>query len=558
MLFRSAGNPVTGTFSRKAVQEFSPHFGNTLHYATLGLEYEIAGHLISATGSYNKNRRVSDNDLDTGNAIPNFGAVQLVRTDYPFSFAELRVESLEHERWNYMVGFDYRFVDTHTTVDQHDRSYFNFLAGAGIPGPFPTGGALDLVSPPAATCFFPPFQPCGLNGYSDQFVNIDIPASTRELAIFTHQSFQITENTLFEAALRYRDVLSKRDSPATIQLPQLFVNINTDFIPPQFRKVPTHAWTGSLSLSHHFSEAVMAYFSYGHGFRLGSSSIVTNAFPAGSTAPVFLDETNDAIELGIKAELFDGRARVNGSFFYQTFDGFQSRIADIAVDSDANGCFGPDIPGPGCAAPSAGDGNDRFAPGLTFNAPAKVKGVEIEIDGVLMENWTANVGVTYAKAEFVKGAVSPCNTLNATGDHVFTDPQGNPAGTFGVATCSRSGPLGNIPAFTLSASSEYTLPLGSFEAYARTLIRYNGKHENQALVVPRKFAGYGLVNLYVGLRNKEQGWDVGVWAKNLADREELIDISNPITYSVFNTGYSTVSIPRGREVGVTLRYDFSI
>jgi iron complex outermembrane receptor protein len=562
------GNPVTGPFSRKAVQEFSPHFGNTLHYVTLALEYELDdNHRISAIGSYNKNRRVGDNDLDMGNAIPNFGAVQKVRTDYPFSFAEVRVESLANERWNWMVGADFRYADTHTTVDQADRSYFNFLAPFGIPGPFPTDGAIDFLAAlppgtPVPTCFAPPtFRPCNLIGYADQLIQIDIPTSTREIAMFTRQSFAITENTLLEAALRYRTVRSKRDSPATISLPQLFTTLNQNFIPPAFREDDTHAWTGSVSLSHHFTEAFMAYFSYGHGFRLGSSSIVTNAFPPGSTAPIFEDETNDAIEIGFKTELFDGRARVNGAFFYQMFDGFQSRIANIATDSDANGCFGPDIPYADptvCQTPSTGDGNDRFAPGITFNAPATVKGFELEMDAVLIDNWTANLGVTWAEAEFDNGAHSPCNVVDANGDHLFVAEDGSPAGGFGVASCSRSGPLGNIPEFTLSATTEYTLPIGSFEAYGRLLARYNGEHQNDALVVPQKFDGYGLVNLYLGVRHPEQGWDVTLWAKNVADREEVIDVSDPLTYSVFPTGYSTVTVPRGREFGVTLRYDFSI
>ena len=180
------------------------------------------------------------------------------------------------------------------------------------------------------------------------------------------------------------------------------------------------------------------------------------------------------------------------------------------------------------------------------------------MDAVLLDNWTANLGVTWAKAEFDKGATSPCNVVDANGDHLFVDQGGNPAGNLGVATCSRSGPLGNIPEFSLSASSEYTLPLSWFDAYARVLARYNDEHENNYLVVPQKFDGYGLVNLYMGLRNAEQGWDIAVWGKNLADREEVIDISDPITYSVFSTGYSTVTVPRGREIGVTLRYDFSI
>jgi iron complex outermembrane receptor protein len=244
------------------------------------------------------------------------------------------------------------------------------------------------------------------------------------------------------------------------------------------------------------------------------------------------------------------------------FDGYQSRVTTIAVDSDANGCFGPDYPYGNVALcpgpPTAGDGSDAFAPGLTYNAPATVVGFEIELDALLLDRWTANLGITWAEATFDGGAVSPCNQIDTNGDHVFTDPQGNAAGGFGVATCNRSGPLGNIPKFTLSASSEYVLPIGSFEAYARTLIRYVGEHRNDALVVPRSFDGYGLVNLYAGVRHPEQGWEVTLWLKNVADREEVIDVSDPLSYSVFPTGYSSVLIPRGREFGVTLRYDFAI
>lgn len=544
----STGRPTLSAFDRIALGEGPMSFENELRYASLGAKWRLDGHLLSLTGGYNKNIRDHDRDMDFANIIPGFSARELGHTVYKQEFAELRFESTERPFWNYMLGADYYDTSTFTTNFRFDRSYFNFVSTLGVPGPFPTSGPLNLAGSPA-DCFTPG-RTCPLVGYSVLNNSVVVPTQQENISVFTRQSLQFTSRFRLDAALRYREVKAARDVFLHVELPQLFTAFDQNLILPAFRDRDLHATTGSASFSYDFTDGVMGYVAYGHGWRPGSTSIVTTAFPPGSTVPIFDDEKNDSLELGIKSTLAGGRVRLNGAWFFQKFDGFQTRVLNVAVDANGNGCFRSE---PGCPNPSQADGTDAFAPSITYNAPARVQGLEAELDAVLTERWTAGLNMTFSQAEFRAGAMAPCNRV-VGGRHVFSDPAGNSTAATGVATCPRSGPLGNDPELTLSATSEYTMPVGSLEGYARGVFSYSGNHRNNDLVTPRRFGGYGLLNLYFGVR--AANWEVGLWGKNVLDREALIDVSEPLVYSVFPSSYGQLSITRERELGITARYNF--
>ena len=74
--------------------------------------------------------------------------------------------------------------------------------------------------------------------------------------------------------------------------------------------------------SYSFTDDINGYVSYTHGFKSGGFNLDSSA-ASGGADPRFDSEEIDAFEIGIKADLFDGRVRANFAFFDQQIDNFQ-------------------------------------------------------------------------------------------------------------------------------------------------------------------------------------------------------------------------------------------
>jgi iron complex outermembrane receptor protein len=76
---------------------------------------------------------------------------------------------------------------------------------------------------------------------------------------------------------------------------------------------------------------------------------------------------------------------------------------------------------------------------------------------------------------------------------------------------------------------------------------------------------YGLLNLYLGVRDPQNGWELSLFANNLFDTQQVLSI-NPVApvssggvAAVFNrpaSGYQSIGYTPRREVGVLVRYAF--
>jgi iron complex outermembrane receptor protein len=76
-------------------------------------------------------------------------------------------------------------------------------------------------------------------------------------------------------------------------------------------------WTYRAALDHQFSQDVMGYVSFTHGFKSGGFNLPNPEKPA------FLPETIDSYEAGLKSELLDHRLRVNLSAYYYNYRNIQ-------------------------------------------------------------------------------------------------------------------------------------------------------------------------------------------------------------------------------------------
>ena len=162
-------------------------------------------------------------------------------------------------------------------------------------------------------------------------------------AAFGQIELDIFEHGELALALRYdqedRDVknkvpnvLSPQKYGGGLPINPAYDGSGTDTIPD--RNETYEELQPKISYSHHLTEDLTAYTSYGRGFRsggfnsLGSEATVNGAFGSFLTAPQNIKddydkEVTDTLELGMKSEWLNNRLRINAAAFYTQIDDYQ-------------------------------------------------------------------------------------------------------------------------------------------------------------------------------------------------------------------------------------------
>lgn len=230
------------------------------------------------------------------------------------------------------------------------------------------------------------------------------------------------------------------------------------------------------------SETITLYGSFTHGFKSGGFNLDASAAVGGSD-PRFGSETVDAYEIGLKAELFDSRARVNIALFDQHLSDFQ--VLDFT--------------------------GVQFQ---TFNVDkARSTGFEIESQAQLSDTLSANLAVTYTDARYP----SDCAEL---------DPAA-PAFRPNVATlCGAS--LTNAPDWTIVAGGTYERAISDrLEFFLSGSARYESARRTSTLPtevlrpdlpLPGDIQEANVrVNLRAGIGSDDGSWTLEFWGNNVFD-----------------------------------------
>lgn len=344
-------------------------------------------------------------------------------------------------------------------------------------------------------------------------------------AVFTHHIVHISDAWTAQLGLRWGTQENDIESPIYAgprgfgPLPE--GALISQLIPEEFQSRDDDAITGALNLQYHFDDPdMMVYGSFSTGYRPGGVTVA--AVPLNDLV-AFDEEDSWSVELGFKSSLLDGRASLNGAIFYQEFEDYITRLARISVSTSPNNT------------------------GLTDNADAEVTGAELDFNILLSENWQLGGGVAYAKAEFAGGEKLGCNVFNADGNPVI--PPGEVA-----ATCDVGGQaLGPQPELQFGLNTEYTVPFASNEGYLRALYKYNGERED---IDVGDLDAYQTVDLFLGVRAASGTWDVGLFARNLFDEEEIIRAAAQGVHRKQPTGYQAVDVVPQRLIGLKATYNF--
>ena len=389
-------------------------------------------------------------------------------------------------------------------------------------------------------------------------------ANNKETSFFGNLTAHIGERTEISGGLR-RIKYSALSTLAT--------GTATSFIPAATVDDHLKATIYSASIKHELSDNLMVYATTGSSWRPGPTAVGDFSLTPSARELQFTQlppEKSKSYEIGVKSTLMQG-LRLNVSAFYQKFKNFPFRPStpQFYISTDAN------------AAPPPATVQRVVQFNFVSPVPVKVKGIELEL-AYASENFDAGINASYAKGK-LKNALVPCSDYfsNTTGANVSdgipdtrTTPPTvaeilNATGGDTLAACSVSARASQAPLWTASIRSEYRLPVSSAaNAFVRGQITLNGDSLNDPINPVDDYDGYGLFNLYAGLRAVNGAWEFSIYGKNITKTERVISRTQSVLTAPFRnlalggapdnglTTYRGITTLAPREFGVNLRYAF--
>ena len=217
----------------------------------------------------------------------------------------------------------------------------------------------------------------------------------KDIAAFVHADYKITNQITFTAGARYTDVIAHfiggqsdlNSFPFGSQCwqtscggaPPLDQIIPAGSAPgtPYYRYFPNtpdsqawHVFDPTLSAQYHFNDDIMAYASWGKGFKQGGWTTRLSAGIDSPAAARFSPEYSKTYELGLKSQWFDHHVQANAAIFFTNYDGIQLNI------------------------------QRGISPVYTNAGNADIKGAELEIQSNLGHGFSLNFSGAYIDAYY--------------------------------------------------------------------------------------------------------------------------------------------------------------
>ena len=160
-------------------------------------------------------------------------------------------------------------------------------------------------------------------------------AVNENYAAFVHGDYAVTDHWGVTAGGRYHEdqgELSRRPERPE-QLPVLSAPMASPRAPtaycgtfPRSGQPEWHIFDPTLGIQYHFNTDLMAYASWGKGFKAGGWTTRLSAVIPSPKAAEYSPEYSKTWELGLKSEWFDHRLRANAAVFYTDYNGIQLNI----------------------------------------------------------------------------------------------------------------------------------------------------------------------------------------------------------------------------------------
>ena len=274
-------------------------------------------------------------------------------------------------------------------------------------------------------------------------------------------------------------------------------------------------WSGRMNLAYKFTNDLMGYVSYAHGYKSGGlnmSGLPLDALnnPALGTA-VIKDETNETYEVGLKSTLRDGRATLNVALYHTVVDDYQANVVS-SLETAAIRSYPANIP------------------------QVRVQGVETDFTTLVASDLTLRFSLAYADGENSDYPAGPCPLEVQTAATV---------------ACNLTGvPLAGLSKWSGSLGLDYRKQAGRGDIVVRVDTNYRDGYNSETSGSKYTFIdGFSVTDLSVAYRFA-RGWQVEAFARNVFDEKYI----TALTIQTGNSGLILGQAGDPRTVGVAFRY----
>ncbi len=302
----------------------------------------------------------------------------------------------------------------------------------------------------------------------DGAVSNNFKQQTDGYSIFSHNNIDISDVMMLTFGLRYNTEEKEGSGVFVSNSTPLCSNPGPlgalGFIcpVPDFRSNNDYSeTTGTLKLSYSLNDSALTYLSYARGFKAGGINLNR---AAGLSIVEFLPETVDTGELGVKAELLDGRLRLNTAVYYSEYENFQLNTFDGVTTIVSNA------------------------------AGVRSHGAELDLTAKITRGLVATLSYAYNDTQYTGDTVDPV----LAGEQLSAAPKS----TATIGATYRRSVADNL--------------LGFVNVNAR----YQTGSNTGSDLDPQKFqSDFMVANMRFGLRDKAGDWELAVWGKNITDEE---------------------------------------
>ncbi len=358
----------------------------------------------------------------------------------------------------------------------------------GLPGPV-DGSPLALPTAPGG-----PGNP--INIYFDLLLDIFNDIDITSMAAYAQTIYDITDRLSVTAGARY-----------TYEEKEYYLNMirGASGVPAVDKSRARESWnemTPMGSIQFKLTDDLMTYATISKGFKSGgfNGRVIEQA-----AIESFEPEGLTSYEIGLKSEWLDRRLRINAAAFYMDYTDLQVNAISFSEKTGSLVLRTDNI------------------------ADAEVKGVEVEMRALLMDNLDLGVNLGYLDFEIVN--------LDPTVVGITLDTQN-------VRT----------PEWTGSAYGQYTWP---WKDYGEFTLRGDWSYEsdsfsdieNTALAVRQ---AHSIFNARLNFDMPQNGWTLSIFGTNLSNKR-VIDNGVQDTAA---SGFIYGSYNRPREWGVTIKKTF--